>query len=63
MHIASMNMGVKSMCLLECILKFFAFQLKQVKPSITNEVETWYEKIKEGVSNVIPKESDRTFYG
>ena len=41
----------------------FAAGLKQVKPSITNEVETWYEKIKEGVSNVIPKESDRTFYG
>ena len=41
----------------------FATGLKQIKPSITNEVETWYEKIKEGVSNVIPKESDRTFYG
>jgi transitional endoplasmic reticulum ATPase len=41
----------------------FAAGLKQVKPSITNEVETWYEKMKEGVSNVIPKESDRTFYG
>ena len=41
----------------------FAAGLKQVKPSITNEVETWYEKIKEGVSNVIPKESDRTLYG
>ena len=41
----------------------FAAGLKQVKPSITNEVEVWYEKIKDGVSNVIPKESDRMFYG
>ena len=41
----------------------FAAGLKQVKPSITNEVVTWYEKIKDGVSNVIPKESDRMFYG
>ena len=41
----------------------FATGLKQIKPSITSEVETWYDKIKEGVSNVIPKESDRTFYG
>jgi len=41
----------------------FAAGLKQIKPSITNEVETWYEKIKEGVSNVIPRESDRAFYG
>ena len=41
----------------------FAAGLKQIKPSITNEVEAWYEKIKDGVSNVIPKESDRMFYG
>ena len=40
----------------------FAAGLKQIKPSITNEVEAWYEKIKDGVSNVIPKESD-TMYG
>jgi len=41
----------------------FAAGLKQIRPSITNEVEAWYEKIKDGVSNVIPKESDRMFYG
>ena len=39
----------------------FAAGLKQIKPSITNEVEAWYEKIKDGVSNVIPKESDRMY--
>ena len=41
----------------------FATGLKNVKPSITNEVKTWCEKIKDGVSNMIPKESDRAFYG
>ena len=41
----------------------FAAGLKQIKPSITNEVEVWYEKIKDGVSNVIPRETDRVFYG
>ena len=41
----------------------FAAGLKQIKPSITNEVEAWYEKIKDGVSNVIPNEADRMFYG
>ena len=41
----------------------FATGLKNVKPSITNEVKTWCEKIKDGVSNVIPQESDRAFYG
>jgi len=41
----------------------FATGLKNVKPSITNEVKTWCERVKDGVSNVIPKESDRAFYG
>ena len=41
----------------------FAIGLKKVKPSITKEVETWYDKIKEGASSIIPKEADKTFYG
>ena len=41
----------------------FAAGLKRVKPSITQEVEQWYDKIQEVVSNVVPKEHDRTFYG
>ena len=41
----------------------FAAGLKRVKPSITQEVEQWYDKIKEAVSNTIPKEPDKTFYG
>ena len=43
--------------------KDFAAGLKNVRPSITKEVETWYEKIKEGASSIIPREADKTFYG
>ncbi|MDP6303460.1 MAG: CDC48 family AAA ATPase [Candidatus Nitrosopelagicus sp.] len=43
--------------------KDFAAGLKRVRPSITKEVETWYEKIKEGASSIIPREADKTFYG
>ncbi len=41
----------------------FAMGMKRVKPSISKEVETWYEKIKDGVSNIIPQEMDNAFYG
>ena len=43
--------------------KDFATGLKKIRPSITKEVETWYEKIKEGASSIIPREADKTFYG
>ena len=43
--------------------KDFAAGLKNVRPSITKEVETWYAKIKEGASSIIPREADKTFYG
>ena len=33
--------------------KDFAAGLKNIRPSITKEVETWYEKIKEGASSII----------
>jgi transitional endoplasmic reticulum ATPase len=41
----------------------FAAGLKNVKPSITKEVEQWYDNIKESISNVVPKTIDKTFYG
>ncbi len=41
----------------------FAAGLKNVKPSITKEVEQWYSNIKESISNVVPKTIDNTFYG
>jgi transitional endoplasmic reticulum ATPase len=40
----------------------FAIGLKKVRPSITKEVDHWYDTIKEEVSNVLPKSSDETFY-
>ena len=42
--------------------KHFASGLKRIKPSISKEVETWYDKIKEGVSNVVPQKRDNAFY-
>ncbi len=41
----------------------FANSLKQVKPSITNEVDKWYNSVKESISNVVPKSEDKSFYG
>ena len=43
--------------------KNFASGLKRIKPSISKEVETWYDKIKDGISNVVPQKLDNTFYG
>ena len=34
----------------------FATSLKQVKPSITKEVDQWYNTIRESISNVVPKD-------
>ncbi len=41
----------------------FANSLKQVKPSITKEVDQWYNTIRESISNVVPKKGDTSFYG
>ena len=41
----------------------FASGLKKVKPSITKEVDQWYDNLKESISNVVPKTIDKTFYG
>jgi len=41
----------------------FAAGLKNVKPSITKDVEQWYSNIKESISKVVPKTIDKTFYG
>jgi len=42
--------------------KNFAIGLKKVKPSITKEVDHWYDTIKEEVSNILPKSADESFY-
>ena len=41
----------------------FATSLKQVKPSISKEVDQWYNTIRESISNVVPKTGDKAFYG
>jgi transitional endoplasmic reticulum ATPase len=41
----------------------FANGLKQVKASITKEVDQWYNAVRESISNVVPKSKDRSFYG
>ncbi len=41
----------------------FARSLKQVRPSITKEVDQWYNTVRESISNVVPKSGDRAFYG
>ncbi len=41
----------------------FASGLKQVKPSITKEVDQWYNTVRESISNVVPKTGDKAFYG
>ena len=41
----------------------FASSLKQVKPSITKEVDQWYKTVRESISNVVPKTEDKSFYG
>ncbi len=41
----------------------FAAGLKKVRPSITKDVDRWYNNVKESISNVVPKAIDKTFYG
>ncbi|WP_316504598.1 CDC48 family AAA ATPase [Nitrosopumilus sp.] len=41
----------------------FANSLKYVRPSITKEVDQWYNTVREGISNVVPKTGDKAFYG
>ncbi|MBT6807021.1 MAG: CDC48 family AAA ATPase [Nitrosopumilus sp.] len=41
----------------------FAVSLKQVKPSITKEIDQWYNTIRESISNVVPKTGEKAFYG
>ena len=41
----------------------FANSLKIVRPTITKEVDHWYNTIKESISNVVPKTGNKSFYG
>ena len=41
----------------------FSNGLNRIKPSITKEVDNWYEAVKESISNVVPKTENKSFYG
>jgi transitional endoplasmic reticulum ATPase len=41
----------------------FANSLNRIKPSITKEVDSWYNAVKESISNVVPKTENKSFYG
>jgi transitional endoplasmic reticulum ATPase len=41
----------------------FRNSLKQIRPSITKEIDQWYNTVKESISNVVPKSGDKSFYG
>jgi transitional endoplasmic reticulum ATPase len=41
----------------------FANGMKQIRPSITKEVDQWYNTVRESISNVVPKSGDKSFYG
>ncbi len=41
----------------------FAKAIRLVRPSITKDVEDWYESIKKNITYAMPKPMDKTFYG
>ena len=41
----------------------FANSLRQVRPSITKDVDQWYNSVRESISNVMPRPTDKAFYG
>lgn len=41
----------------------FANSIKQIRPSITKDVDQWYNTVSDVISNVVPKSGDKTFYG
>ena len=41
----------------------FAKAIRLVRPSITKDVEDWYESIRKNITYAMPKQIDKTFYG
>jgi transitional endoplasmic reticulum ATPase len=41
----------------------FANAVRLVRPSITKDVEEWYESVKKNITYAMPKPIERTFYG
>jgi transitional endoplasmic reticulum ATPase len=44
-------------------MKDFEHALRHVKPSITPQIESWYESISKSVTYAMPKQIDKVFYG
>lgn len=41
----------------------FAEALKVIRPSITQDIQDWYENVGQNISKTIPKKTDKVFYG
>jgi transitional endoplasmic reticulum ATPase len=41
----------------------FAKALRAVRPSVTKEVEDWYESVRKSLTYAMPKPMDRSYYG
>ena len=41
----------------------FAKAVRLVRPSITKDVEDWYEAVRKNITYAMPKPVDKTFYG
>ncbi len=44
-------------------MKDFEHALRHIKPSITPQIESWYESISKSVTYAMPKQMDKVFYG
>jgi transitional endoplasmic reticulum ATPase len=41
----------------------FVKAIRHVRPSITKDVEDWYESVRKNITYAMPKQLDKTFYG
>ncbi|MFL6496401.1 MAG: AAA family ATPase, partial [Nitrososphaera sp.] len=41
----------------------FAEAARRIRPSITKDVEDWYESMKKNITYAMPKPIDKNFYG
>ncbi len=41
----------------------FVKAIRHVRPSITKDVEDWYESVRKNITYAMPKQMDKTFYG
>jgi transitional endoplasmic reticulum ATPase len=41
----------------------FLKAVRLVRPSLTKDVEEWYESVKKNMTYAMPKPLDKTFYG